>query len=836
MSVDFSQFFNGPIRDSLIAQVSDYLDITRPQATTAYDQAVALTIGAMATQAREPDGAQALLGHIQKESIHTNLTSSALSPTVLTNDQFAQIITLGESEQADVLGKQHAPVISHLETVTGLDSKAVGSLLAIVIPFVLSFLKNNLAHEAAPAQALPVLLASQANHVAPLLDAPALAALGADTPEALYGEQALAAAGVTIGADTAEKHPATGTTATTARSGNWFKWVLALAVLLALIAWMKSCSNSATEPADETAAPAANAPASGDAAVSESGTTPPAAAPAPSAAGTPATGDAAGPTTESPATSFPEPVADKDSAAPKAGATENTQDKPAGNAESGANNNATQVGAGTGAATETAPSSAAASDKPAPDADNAATKGETGAAAADTAPPTTGMADDKMEEPAADASSAAPADTPPAPEAQPAATGGQPAASTDQGGAGSAATSPDTASADSTGPAAGETSAGDNAGGQNGRASVPAPMNEATEKPQAAATTPPAEKAETTAPAAIPPGASTDVATTQPKGKTTTFADTPAPVAAGSAGTSAEDASEATPAAPPRAETQSDAAPGKTTTFANDTPAATATETTTSESAAASEPAAPTQTAVGQLQLRRDGDTLHIAGTVPDAATRSRVISAAKLIDGHSRIEDELAVNADAPAAAFDDYNGLMGLLRDYHGVSVVLDSDKAVLSGAVASTDAAQALARKAGALLGEGVTVSNQTQVEAAPATQAAAKPVSETTRVVLFATGSAEIDSRFQAELEQYADHLKQSGKAVSLSGYTDASGSEQGNLALSRKRAESVKAYLVLQGVDADKITIQGEGMQSPVADNATEAGRAQNRRVRMSEQP
>jgi outer membrane protein OmpA-like peptidoglycan-associated protein len=69
-------------------------------------------------------------------------------------------------------------------------------------------------------------------------------------------------------------------------------------------------------------------------------------------------------------------------------------------------------------------------------------------------------------------------------------------------------------------------------------------------------------------------------------------------------------------------------------------------------------------------------------------------------------------------------------------------------------------------------------------------------------------------------------------VQVEGYTDNVGGDQYNLTLSQQRGEAVRAYLVSQGVSPDNITSTGYGMSNPIADNATAAGRAQNRRVQM----
>jgi outer membrane protein OmpA-like peptidoglycan-associated protein len=69
-------------------------------------------------------------------------------------------------------------------------------------------------------------------------------------------------------------------------------------------------------------------------------------------------------------------------------------------------------------------------------------------------------------------------------------------------------------------------------------------------------------------------------------------------------------------------------------------------------------------------------------------------------------------------------------------------------------------------------------------------------------------------------------------VQVEGYTDNIGGDQYNLTLSQQRGDAVRAYLVSQSVGPDNISATGYGLSSPIADNATSAGRAQNRRVQM----
>jgi outer membrane protein OmpA-like peptidoglycan-associated protein len=69
-------------------------------------------------------------------------------------------------------------------------------------------------------------------------------------------------------------------------------------------------------------------------------------------------------------------------------------------------------------------------------------------------------------------------------------------------------------------------------------------------------------------------------------------------------------------------------------------------------------------------------------------------------------------------------------------------------------------------------------------------------------------------------------------VAVEGYTDSAGSDDFNLKLSQQRADTVRDYLVSQGLPDNTVTATGFGKSGPVADNATPTGRQQNRRVEI----
>lgn len=101
------------------------------------------------------------------------------------------------------------------------------------------------------------------------------------------------------------------------------------------------------------------------------------------------------------------------------------------------------------------------------------------------------------------------------------------------------------------------------------------------------------------------------------------------------------------------------------------------------------------------------------------------------------------------------------------------------------------------------------------------------------VTFATNSAELTGNSATILDRVAQSLAANPEVrVRVVGHTDNTGSTAYNVQLSQRRAESVRDYLVGQGVAAGQLEAVGVGPQSPIASNDTEEGRARNRRVEL----
>jgi len=99
------------------------------------------------------------------------------------------------------------------------------------------------------------------------------------------------------------------------------------------------------------------------------------------------------------------------------------------------------------------------------------------------------------------------------------------------------------------------------------------------------------------------------------------------------------------------------------------------------------------------------------------------------------------------------------------------------------------------------------------------------------IFFETNKADLKPASKTELNKLVDLLtKNITLKIEIGGHTDNVGADADNLKLSDARAKAVMAYLIANGISADRLTAKGYGETLPIADNATPEGRAQNRRT------
>ena len=211
----------------------------------------------------------------------------------------------------------------------------------------------------------------------------------------------------------------------------------------------------------------------------------------------------------------------------------------------------------------------------------------------------------------------------------------------------------------------------------------------------------------------------------------------------------------------------------------------------------------------GGASAALSGRDVTLSGTVASEPDRVRAVAAAGRVRGVRVVRDRLAI-VDRPVR--------QATTRGPEADSTAADSaapgadsaaTQAGLDQVAASPDAAaDATVRQAEASLR---VVLSAGRIEFETATHR----ITPASRALL--DGTAAVFARFPAV-------------AADIRGYTDNQGDARTNRRLSTRRAEATRDYLASKGVDADRIAPRGLGAAEPVGDNATEAGRARNRRV------
>ncbi len=160
---------------------------------------------------------------------------------------------------------------------------------------------------------------------------------------------------------------------------------------------------------------------------------------------------------------------------------------------------------------------------------------------------------------------------------------------------------------------------------------------------------------------------------------------------------------------------------------------------------------------------------------------------------------------------------------------------DGAIAAKAAAPAPAAVApamAAKPAAAAAPAAATTAPAAPRPAAPAAGAAATKVTYAADT-FFASNNAVLKAAGKAKLDDLISKVKAINLEVIVAvGHTDSKGSDASNQALSARRAEAVKAYLVSRGIEKNRVYTEGKGSKQPVADNKTVEGRAKNNRVEI----
>lgn len=217
---------------------------------------------------------------------------------------------------------------------------------------------------------------------------------------------------------------------------------------------------------------------------------------------------------------------------------------------------------------------------------------------------------------------------------------------------------------------------------------------------------------------------------------------------------------------------------------------------------------------------------------------------------GTDKCSLETATGYSDTMPAADHLPAILGLMKGVPSSSVSI-ADKAVRFNAGNEADVAK-LIEGAKGILPADFTVEAEPQLDVAAAVAGSINSAKQAIsglgdnasaddlvralnlQIINFATDSSEIPAENQEILDLAATKLSALPEAtLKIIGHTDNQASHEYNQQLSEKRATAVRDYLVSKGVPAERLSVQGASYDHPVASNATEQGRFQNRRIEFT---
>lgn len=261
--------------------------------------------------------------------------------------------------------------------------------------------------------------------------------------------------------------------------------------------------------------------------------------------------------------------------------------------------------------------------------------------------------------------------------------------------------------------------------------------------------------------------------------------------------------------------------------------------------------AAPALAAAYRFGAAFDGSTLALSGALPSIAARDALKAALLAARPKLALDDRTALNPAAPDGAFADAATtlLTALVTRADSATLALE-DRAITLAAIvpdeARREALHAVLQDLPAAYDVSALIGIAGEGPASPVTAAADSPARACQSAmsaalaqtpILFASASAALPESAEPLVTTLAGIAATCPAArLEIAGHTDASGNAAKNLALSEDRAAALEAALIVQGVDAARLTAKGYGAARPVAANDNDANKARNRRIEVIVRP
>lgn len=249
----------------------------------------------------------------------------------------------------------------------------------------------------------------------------------------------------------------------------------------------------------------------------------------------------------------------------------------------------------------------------------------------------------------------------------------------------------------------------------------------------------------------------------------------------------------------------------------------------------------PPEPETSSVQIQRDGNTVTVAGTVKTESERDAL--AAAVTNAGLEIDDQITVSPTVDDSDPRVVAALLAPLLDGtdDGELALVDSTVTITGEALDPVEAEEIQAAIETATAA-GLNVDDQTTIRVLAesvqieALQDEINQIFELAREIEgqypnFDTSIEDLSDGAKATLDRVGVAMRRYPlPAADIIGHTDSRGSRATNQTLSQERAQAVTDYLVGIGVESERLQVTGRGETDPIADNDTEEGRAENRRV------
>ncbi len=222
------------------------------------------------------------------------------------------------------------------------------------------------------------------------------------------------------------------------------------------------------------------------------------------------------------------------------------------------------------------------------------------------------------------------------------------------------------------------------------------------------------------------------------------------------------------------------------------------------------------------------GGVVNLDGTVPNQETVDQVADAARRLHPGATIINGMRIREVAGPAWLESIDGLLDVVTRLDPWTIDVSEGAVTITGLSLDQDLVGAIDVLLEEVVGDQLDVTTDVQVDP----EAIAIQLTELLQgSATFGVNVAELSAAGIELLDEAIEILRANPAArLIVEGHTDDAGDAAANLALSQQRAEAVVAYLVAGGIEQERLTAIGYGEERPIADNVTDAGRAQNRRI------